>query len=159
MIKKFELRHRQGCLWHQIRRCVKLLLAIFPLLLISCGAKPIELTVASGGSGQIQIEVELKEGYKFAQGQGISAIAPELEGIKWELKDATFVSSPVDLKFAVDETAKSGRRAGNLEITIMFCESSNTLCLIRQKNIPINISVVPQGSQKAMSAYSISVKP
>lgn len=140
-------------------KVLRLWLAFFLFFLIACGTKPIDLEVAPGGSGQIQIEVKLKEGYKFAQGQGVSTVAPELEGISWEMKEATFVSSPVDLKFTVDSNAKTGSRKGKLDIIVMFCESSNTVCLIRQKSIPIHVSVVPNGSQKAISAHSIEVKP
>jgi len=140
-------------------KAARLFIVILTFLIISCATKPIDLEIAPGGEGQVQIEVLLQEGYKFAPEEGISTNVSELEGITWESAEAIFRDSPAKVKFTVAPDAKPGSRAGNLEITAQFCKKSGTLCLIRQKEIPINIAINPKGSSKAVSVYSIKVKP
>ena len=142
-----------------MRRWSSLLAIGIALFLASCGAKPIELDVAPGGYASVQIEVSLDEGYKFSGKEAIYATAPELEGINWIAREAVSGGSPVKMELSASPNAAAGTRRGKLELTVTFCEKGGTLCLIRQRLIPLKVSVSPNGAARAAAVYSLKIKP
>jgi len=137
---------------------IVLLFIAAALALASCGSKPIELDVAPSGYASIQVEVSLKEGYKFSGNEAIYVVAPDLEDINWLRHEAAFDSSPAKMEFSISPGA-SGKRSGKLDLTVTFCEKKGTLCLIRQKAIPLNVSISPGGSTRSVAVYSLKIKP